>query len=238
MGWTLLIAGLALTVGGFVQGSVGFGLALVSVPVLALVRPDLVPGPMVLVGTVHTVLSVLREHTHVDWRGVRWATLGLLPGTVLGAVLVAALPQRGFALVVGAGVLAFTVLSAVSPELRPTPPALTSAGFLSGTFGTAMAIGGPPVALLYQREHAAKVRSTLSAFFLLGAAPSVLALLLTGQLDGHDVRSAVTLAPFLVAGFALSGPARRLVSGGRLRYAVLGFAGISAVALILRSLFG
>jgi uncharacterized protein len=233
---SLLLAGLGLALGGFVQGSVGFGLALVSVPVFALVRPELVPGPMVVVGCLHTVLSVLREHESVDWRGVGWATLGLLPGTVLGALVVDSLPHKVFAIVVGSGVLAFTVLAALSPKVRPTPPALTTAGFVSGTFGTAMAIGGPPVALLYQQEHGPRIRSTLSAYFLMGAAPSMLALTATGHLGGHDVLLAAILAPFLVTGFLLSGPARRLVDGGRIRWAVLGFAGVSALVLILRSL--
>jgi uncharacterized membrane protein YfcA len=233
---TLLIAGLALMVGGLVQGSIGFGLALISVPVFALVRPDLVPGPMVVVGALHTVLSVLREHGHVDWRGVGWATLGLLPGTVIGAFLVDSLPQRLFAILVGSGVLAFTALSAASPRFHPTAPALTTAGFLSGTFGTAMAIGGPPVALLYQQERGARIRSTLSAYFLLGAAPSMVALVVAGHLHGHDVASAATLAPFLLIGFALSGPTRRVVDRGRIRWAVLAFAAASAMALILRSL--
>jgi uncharacterized membrane protein YfcA len=233
---SLLIAGLALALGGLVQGSVGFGLALVSVPIFALVRPELVPGAMVLVGALHTILSVVREHGHVDWRGVGWATVGMLPGTVTGALLVDSLPQRLFALLIGSGVLGFTVLSAISPRLRPVPAALTTAGFVSGAFGTAMAIGGPPVALLYQQEHGARIRATLSAYFLIGAAPSVLALILAGHLDGQDVISAAQLTPFLLVGFALSGPARRLVDGGRIRWAVLGFAAASAMVLIGRSL--
>lgn len=235
---TLLIAGFALMVGGLVQGSIGFGLALISVPVFALVRPDLVPGPMVVVGSLHTVLSVLREHGQVDWRGVGWAILGLLPGTVLGALLVDSLPQRLFAILVGSGVLGFTVLSAASPRFRPTAPALTTAGFVSGAFGTAMAIGGPPVALLYQQERGARIRSTLSAYFLLGAIPSVVALIVAGHLHPVDVAKAATLAPFLIVGFALSGPARRLVDRGRIRWIVLGFAAASALALIARSALG
>jgi uncharacterized protein len=232
----LVLAGLALALGGLLQGSVGFGLALVSVPIFALVRPELVPGPMVVVGALHTILSVVREHGHVDWRGVGWASLGLLPGTVIGALLVDSLPQRLFALVLGTGVLGFTIVSAISPHLRPVPPALTTAGFVSGAFGTAMAIGGPPVALLYQQERGPRIRATMSAFFLMGTVPSMLALILAGHLDGHDVRSAATLAPFLLAGFALSGPARRLVDGGRIRWAVLTFAATSALILISRSL--
>ena len=44
------------------------------------------------------------------------------------------------------------------------------------------------------------------------------------------------LLPFLTVGFVLSGPARRIVDGGRIRYAVLGFAAASSLVLIARSL--
>jgi uncharacterized membrane protein YfcA len=233
---TVLIAGLVLMLGGLVQGIVGFGLALVAVPVLALVEPGLVPGPMLLIGTAHTVLAMMREHAHVDWRGVGWAILGRLPGTVVGVLIVDSLPQRGFFVVVGLGVLAFTVLSMISWHPRPTPRSLTTAGFVGGAFGTAMAIGGPPVALLYQHERGERIRSTLAAYFLLGALVSAAGLAAGGHLGGRELRDAAVLVPFLVAGFALSGPARRLVAGGRVRYAVLGVAAMSALVLIGRSL--
>jgi uncharacterized protein len=238
MSMTMLIAGLVLALGGLIQGALGFGLALVSVPVVALLEPALLPAPMLLVMTLHSVLTMLRERDHVDWRGVSWAILGRLPGTAIGVLVVDSLPQRAFFVVVGLGVLLFTVLSVISWHPRPTPPALTTAGLVSGAFGTAMAIGGPPLALLYQHEEAARIRSTLAAYFTLGTVVSAVALAAAGHLHVHDAVSAAVLVPFLVAGFALSGPARRLVDGGRIRYAVLGFAGLSALVLIGRSLIG
>jgi uncharacterized membrane protein YfcA len=234
----MLIAGLVLALGGLVQGALGFGLALVAVPVIALVEPALLPAPMLLVMTIHSVLTMVREREHVDWPGVGWATLGRLPGTVIGVLVVDSLPQRGFFVVVGLGVLAFTLLSVVTWQPRPSPPALTAAGLVSGAFGTAMAIGGPPLALLYQHEHGARIRSTLAAYFTLGTVVSAVALAVAGHLRLADVASAGLLVPFLVAGFALSGPARRLVDGGRIRYAVLGFVALSALVLIGRSLIG
>jgi uncharacterized membrane protein YfcA len=236
MSMTLLIAGLALALGGLIQGVLGFGLALVSVPVVALVEPALLPGPILLVTTVHSVLTGLRERRHVDWRGVGWAMLGRLPGTAIGVLVVDSLPQRGFFVVVGSGVLAFTVLSVLTWQPRPTPPALTTAGLVSGAFGTSMAIGGPPLALIYQHEHGARIRATLAAYFTLGATLSAVSLAATGHLQASDALPALILVPFLLAGFALSGPARRLVDGGRIRYAVLAFAGASALVLIARSL--
>ena len=102
-----------------------------------------------------------------------------------------------------------------------------------------MAIGGPPVALLYQHEKGARIRSTLSAFFLLGSFVSAASLAAAGHLGGHEVRSALVLVPFLLFGFVLSGPVRKHVDGGgRIRFLVLAFAGASALVLIARSVLG
>jgi uncharacterized protein len=234
---SLLIAGMVLAFGALVQGIVGFGIAIVGVPIAALIMPDLVPGPLLLVAPVHTILSLARERQHVDWRGVGWASLGRLPGGIIGVVIVDSLPQRQFFVVVGSGVLLFTVLSMITWAPRPTPGALATAGLVSGAFGTAMAIGAPPVALLYQHDQAARIRATLAAFLLLGAVMSALTLALAGHLGGHDLRLAATVVPFILLGFALSGPARK-VADGRIRYAVLGIAGASALALMGRSLLG
>jgi hypothetical protein len=234
---SLLIAGMVLAFGAVVQGTVGFGIAMVGVPVAALVMPELIPGPLLLVAPVHTILSLVRERKHVDWRGVGWASAGRLPGGLLGVVAVDSLPQRQFFIVVGSGVLLFTVLSMITWKPRPTVPALATAGLVSGAFGTAMAIGAPPVALLYQHDQGARIRGTLAAFLLLGALMSAGTLALAGHLGWHEVALAGMLAPFIVLGFALSGPVRRRVDS-RIRYAVLAFACLSALALITRSLLG
>jgi uncharacterized protein len=234
---SLLIAGMVLAFGALVQGIVGFGIAIVGVPIVAQVMPELVPGPLLLIAPVATILSLVRERHDVDWRGVGWASLGRLPGGLIGVVIVDSLPQRQFFVVVGSGVLLFTVLSMITWTPQPTPAALTTAGLVSGAFGTAMAIGAPPVALLYQHDRAARIRATMAAFLLLGAVMSAVTLALFGHLGGHDVVLATTLVPFILLGFALSGPARKVVDG-RIRYAVLAIAGTSALALISRSLLG
>ena len=222
--------------GAVVQGAVGFGMNLVAAPLLVLLDPNLVPVPMLLVGSTHAVMSVLREHTHADWSGVGWAMLGRLPGTVLGVLAVATLPGRGLAVVVAASVLVCVALSVITWHPRPEPRALVLAGVASGTFGTAAAIGGPPVALLYQHSAGSTVRATMGAYFVLGSGLSVAGLAVAGEVGAADVWAAVLLTPFLLAGFALSGPARRWLDGRWLRPAVLVVSAGGAVLLILRSL--
>lgn len=231
----LVLAGAIVAAGAVVQGAVGFGLALVAAPLLVLVDPALVPVPLIMLAIVHAVLAVARDGQDADWRGVGWAMLGRLPGTALGVLVVVTLPQRALSLVIGVCVLAFVLMSTVRWHPHPAPRSLLLAGVASGAGGTAAGIGGPPVALLYQDESGARVRGTMGAYFVLSSLTSVAALALAGEVTGGALASTALLAPFLVGGFVLSGPARRVLDNGWTRTAVLTVAAASALLLIGRS---
>jgi hypothetical protein len=110
------------------------------------------------------------------------------------------------------------------------------AGIASGAGGTAASIGGPPIALLYQSEAGPRVRGTIGGYFILGSVTSIVALAAADQVTSESLVSAALLTPFLLIGFALSGPARRVLDNGRTRWAVLAVAAASAVVLIGRAL--
>jgi uncharacterized membrane protein YfcA len=231
---TILGAGLIVAFGALVQGTVGFGMALVAAPLLALIDPDYVPVPLLVLALAHALLTLAREPHATDWHGVRWALLGRLPGTVVGAVAVAALPYRGFATLIAVAVLVCSALSLARLPFGPTPRALVTAGLFSGVSGTAAAIGGPPVALLYQRLPGPAVRSTLGAYFGLGTVLSLTVLGIGGQLDGA-LLTGVALIPCMVAGFLLSGPARKHLDRGWTRPAVVGVSAASALVLLVQA---
>lgn len=234
----LLVAGAAVMVGAAVQGSVGLGLGLLAAPVFALVDPTLVPGTILLTTSVLPMLTSLRERQDVDWRGLGFALLGRAPGTAVGVYIVATQPPSTTALVVAVVVLGAVALSVTTWEARPTPRALIAAGMISGVGGTATSIGGPPVALLYQRSGGPTLRATMGMYFLIGNVSSLLALAAAGQVVERDVTRAMLLLPFLLTGFLLSGPLRRHVDGSRLRVAVLVVSAGSAVLLLVRTLVG
>jgi uncharacterized membrane protein YfcA len=235
---TIVLAGLAVALGALVQGAVGFGLALVAAPLLAIIDPRLVPVPMLLLATAHAMLMLRREYRDTDWTGVGWALLGRLPGIALGVLAVALLPPRWFGLAVAVTVLTCVALSVVRWRPRPTVPALLLAGVVSGAGGTASAIGGPPVALLYQDAHGARVRATLGAYFAAGSLLSLAGLLVGGQFSGDALRAAALMVPFMLVGFALSTPARRLLDHGWTRPAVLVLAAGGALALLGQAAMG
>jgi uncharacterized membrane protein YfcA len=235
---TLVLAGTVVLVGALIQGAVGFGMNLIAAPLLTLADPRLVPVPLLLIASSHAVLAIAREWRSVDWRGVGWAMLGRVPGTALGVVAVATLAQRPFAAIVGVSVLACAVLSVTSWRPAPAAGPLMIAGVASGTFGTAASIGGPPLALLYQHSSGRQIRATLAACFAIGSVISLGGLALGGQVESEQLVYGGVLLPFLLAGFALSGPARRILDGGRIRIAVVGIAMLSAIVLLVRSVLG
>ena len=232
----IIIAGLVVAAGVLVQGGVGYGMALVAAPLLTLVDPTLVPVPLILLTSMHAVLAVVRDGQHADWSGIGWAMLGRLPGTGLGVLAVVALSQRVFSLMVGVGVLACVVLSLLTWRPRPRPGSLVLAGLASGVGGTAASIGGPPIALLYQDAAGPRVRGTIGGYFVLGSVISIAALAAAGQVTSGSLVNTVLLTPFLLVGFALSGPVRRVLDNGWTRRAVLAVAAASATLLIGRVL--
>lgn len=227
----IVIAGLVVAVGALVQGAVGYGMALVAAPLLTLVDPTLVPVPLILLTSVHAVLAVARDGQHADWSGVGWAMLGRLPGTGLGVLAVVALSQRVFSLMVGVSVLACVVLSLLTWRPRPRPGSLVLAGLASGA-GVPRRRSGPPIALLYQDAAGPRVRGTIGAYFVLGSVTSIAALAAAGQVTSESLASTVLLTPFMLVGFALSGPVRRVLDNGWTRSAVLAVAAASAALLI------
>jgi uncharacterized membrane protein YfcA len=110
------------------------------------------------------------------------------------------------------------------------------AGLASGAGGTAASVGGPPIAMLYQDAAGPRVRGTLSGYFVLGSVTSIIALAAAGQVTGGSLASTAILTPFLLVGFALSGPARQVLDNGWTQRAVLAVAAASAALLIGRVL--
>ncbi len=232
------IVALCVAIGGVLQGSVGFGFGAFAAPLLAIVDTRLVPGPLLVTALAITVLVAWRERHGLHLAEVGWAVAGRVPGTAIGAVAVAMLPTR--ALVIA---LALTVLFAVAVSLgnlrvARTPGSLLAAGVASGTMGTATSVGAPPMALLYQDAPGATLRGTLSGFSLLGAAGSLIALFVVGELGHFELQAGLFLVPPMLVGYALSRTVARYLDQGRSRQAVLGLCAASSLFLLGRELIG
>jgi len=228
----------ATAVGATVQGSLGFGMNLVSVPVLALVLPKALPVTVIVLG-IPVSIGMLRYERHaVDRAGVGWIISGRVPGTVIGAWVVATVSTTILQALAGAIVLALVVASVAIPPLRMRRSTQFAAGLVSGVTGTSAGIGGPPLALLYQHHPGPTMRSTLAAAFTFGTVLSLVTLGAARQVDLGQVLLGVGLAPVVVAGSVAGRRLHGFLDRGWLRPGVLVFAGITAVSALVHALIG
>lgn len=235
--WQYALAILVVAVGAMIQGSLGFGLGLVSAPALALIDATFIPGPLLLVGVAVTLTVFLRERGAVDWKGMKWAIFGRVVGTIAGGWAVVAFSKDAVIVLVAVLVLAGVLMTSIGWKIKTNRITLSTAGIVSGVMGTLTSVGGPPMALVYQRETAQKLRATLAGFFLVGATFSLLTLAVSGGMSQHDFALGALMLPGYVIGMIANRWASKFLDKGYSRVAVLTFSALSSVVLLLEVYF-
>lgn len=236
LAWPVVVLiGLVMMLGAYVQAVVGLGLGLLGAPVVALVEPSLVPVLTLWLALLISGLNLLDEHEHVDWRSTAWSLPARVPGTVLGAWLVAEFTAEQIGVALAVMVLVAVALSVRTVDVPVNPATLATAGFVAGTTGTATSVGGPPIALLYQHGDPKVARATMSVFFFAGVALSLAGLALSGSLTREPSWLAVVLAPAVVVGYVVGRRTRGLLDRDVFRRAVLAVCTVSALILLVRS---
>jgi uncharacterized protein len=234
LGW--VVATTAMASGAAVQGAVGFGFALVAVPFLVLVDPELVPGPFLVGGTCLSLLVAWREQEHGDWPEVGWAVLGRMGGAIVGAVLIAVLAESARGVAVGIAVLAAVAVSLAGITIPFRRSTLVGAGATSGVMGTVAGLDGPPMALLYQHHSGSHIRANLARFFVIGSVQSAVTLSFVGAFGVEEAVAGLVLVPGTIAGYLVSGRLVPVLDKGWTRPAILLIAAAGGVAVLLRAL--
>ncbi|MGI8793539.1 MAG: sulfite exporter TauE/SafE family protein [Acidimicrobiales bacterium] len=235
-GIELGLAALIIGIGALVQGSIGFGMNIVAAPLLVLIDTALVPGPTLAAAVVLTLLITVREHEHIEFSGLGWALAGRVPGTVLGALALLVLSTKGLTVLFAVLVLGAVALS-TGWHIPRNASTLFAAGGLSGFMSMTTSIGGPPMALVYQRASGSTLRATLSGYFLVGGVISVIGLAAVGRFGRDELVASAVLLPGLVIGFGLSRFTGHLLDRAWLRPTVLVVAATSAVIALIQALW-
>ena len=228
----ILLAVSVVTVGSYVQSSIGFGLAIIAAPVLFFLNPSYVPAPITVCALALSIFNLWSHRNSVSFTGLAFAILGRIPGSVAGAILIYWIDQEALGLWIGISVLFAVVVSLKVIVLTPTRRHMFTAGFLSGFMGTSTSIGGPPMALLLQHQTASFIRANLSAFFTLSCVMSLLMLVPVGYFGTQQMWLSLPLLPGTWVGYWLARKTWHLISPELLRTSSLvlcSAAGIMAV---------
>jgi uncharacterized membrane protein YfcA len=226
---------LTVYLGATVQASIGIGLGMIASPVLAFADPDFIPAAIMLAVLPLTFTVAWVDREHVEKRDVGFALIGRVPGTIVGALVVAAPSDQVLAVMVALSVLVAVVASIAGRIFRPTDRALMVAGLASGFAGTTTGVGGPPMALTYQNSDPATMRATISAFFAIGALMSVAALTLAGQIGTRQIQLTLLILPAVGLGIVTARLLKDYLRPTVVRPAVLVICTVAAIALLVES---
>ena len=219
--------------GGFVQASLGFGLAIVVSPLLYMLAPDLVPAAVLVNAVLLSLANLLRFRTGFEFRSIALALLARIPGSIIGAWMLLVLTQRFLEVFIGVTVLFAVAVSLLNVRISINRTSLVIAGLLSGVFGTSAGIGGPPIALLFQHQQANAMRANLSVYFVFSCFISLSVLLCSGAAQASALWEGLSLSPALLLGFGLAGWTNHYLKAHWIRRCVLILCCAASVTLIL-----
>jgi len=226
---------LAVVFAAFVQGSTGVGFALITAPVIGIMRPDLLPVCVLVLMLPLNLYVAWRERAAVDKVGASWITGGRVVGTAGGLWVLAALSASHLAIFVGLSTVAAALVTLMMPAFSPGRPAFVAAGLITGVTETATGIGGPPLALVYQHQPPPTMRSTVALCFLAGELVSLATLLVAGRISSTQLSAAASLLPALLVGAWISRLVHHRIGGRFLRAFVQVFAIVSGVVLLVHA---
>lgn len=226
--------GLVVLAGACLQGVGGLGFAMFCAPIAALVFPELVPAPILVLGCPLAALAAVRERDSIRWNIAGFALAGRFAGAVMAAFVVQFLPASLASILFALMILAGVALSVRGWNVATTRANSAAAGVASGLMGTITSAGAPPLAIAMQNLEPAPLRATLGCIFLIGSVMSLAALAAVDRAGTADLVLGLILTPWLVAGFAASGPIARRMSRAAMRKFLLTLAASGAIAVLVQ----
>jgi len=234
-GTIYLLMGALVFAGACLQGVGGIGFAMLSAPLGAIFFPELVPGPLLAMGCGLSLMGAVREREAIAWPVAGIALAGRALGGGAAVLVMGWLAPGPLAVLFSLLILAAVGLSLLGWRLLPSAPNVAVAGVLSGFMGTITSAGAPPFALVMQHVTPAQMRATMGCILSGGALLSLAMLAAAGRFGLSELVLAAALAPFLLAGFALSNRLRGHLSPGAVRRLLLGLCAAGALGVLGRA---
>jgi hypothetical protein len=208
---TLMAVSAIVLVAAVLQRVVGFGDALLAVPLMTFVIPTKSAVVVaLLMGTVTSAWLLFRCWDQVDWPTTRLFGAGIAIGAPMGVVILSVISALALRIALGVIVCiaaAWIIVSSAWLNRRgaPRPYRTLAMGLASGILSTSVATSGPP--LVYELRRMGLVddrfRGTISAGFMISGAIGLPLLAVTGLISVSDLGLAATSLASCVIGISL-----------------------------------
>jgi hypothetical protein len=226
-----------LFVATLVRSTLGFGEALVAVPLLALVIPVKVAAPVAaLVSITVAAVVVVQEWRHVQLRSAAWLIGSTLAGIPAGLLLLTRVAEP-----IVKGLLAIVIIAFSIQSLRQRAWRLTTDrfawmfGLVAGVLGGAYGMNGPPLAVYGSLRgwSPSEFRATLQGYFLPASAIGMLGYWAVGLWTPNVTRLYLTSLPAVIVAIVIgTRVTRRLAPRPFARAVYAGLAVTGSVLLI------
>ncbi len=233
----LTIAIITILAAGTMRGFSGFGAAMLIVPVLSILYGPPIAVSVMLIMEVPALIQMLPETSrHTHWRSVLIMAVPAMIVTPLGAYSLVSMDPDLMRRAIGLVVVLFVVVLGLGWRYRRQPgfAATATTGLVSGYFGAAMGIGGPPVILYYLSGQfpAREVRANVTGYWALRLIAISAAYYWFGLLTWELVVLALTLTPPYAVAIWAGGRLFRKASETLFRqvaFVIVGAAGVIAL---------
>ena len=236
------VAGI-IFVAAFVRSALGFGDAVVAMPLLAMVIGLKTATPLVaFMGPTISIIILARSWRGGDMKSAARLIVASLLGIPLGIYGLARLPEEPLKIALGILILLYGVFGLARPGARIRNekawlPWLV--GWTAGVLGGAYNTNGPPVVAygMLRGWPPERFRATLQGYFL----PTGLAILaghgIAGMWTGEVFRFYLYSLPAIVIGVVLGGLVNRKLTHDLFAKLVYGFLTAMGAVLLVRTLF-
>ena len=237
---TVLVAGV-LFGATLIRSTLGFGEALVAVPLLALLLPVEVAAPVAALVSVTVALVVLiQDRRHVHVRSAGRLVLATLPGIPLGLVALRTVDEAVVKAVLGAVIVLFALYALRGPGTRALADDRWAwlFGFGAGVLGGAYGMNGPPLVVYgsLRRWSPSQFRATLQGYFLPASLVGFAGYGLAGLWTRPVARYYLTALPVIALAIALGHVLHRRLDATRFRTAVHVALAVIGLVLLVESL--
>ena len=180
-----LFVGFVLFLSGFANGLSGFGVALLAIPLLAVLLDvkTVVPLAALAAMTTHVIVLVQLRH-HFDWSKILPLIISAIPGVAVGALFLKHLDRTVILYILGVLLITYSVYSLFLriPVKEMKKGWVFPFGFTAGLLGGALSTPGPPAIVYASMQSWSKdqIKVTLQGFFILSGIIVILFHILNG----------------------------------------------------------
>lgn len=223
-----------------VRSTLGFGESLIAVPLFLLFLPVDIAVPLsVMLSVLIALVIVVQDYKNIHFNSAKWLILYAALGVPIGIIILMygneTLVKTGLGILIILYSLYSLYFNSNKVLKEDSKFWLFVCGFLSGIFGGAYGLNGPPLVIYGNlRQWSAKhFRATLQAYFLPVSLLSVVGYytkgLINTEVNTYFLYSLISTIPAIFLGRYLN---HQLKDGTFFKYVYWGLIGISLILII------